>query len=403
MKVSEQCLFRAEKGNKMSFTELDKEYVAGTYARFPLELTEGNGALLYDSDGNEYIDLGTGIAVNVFGVADDEWLEAITVQASMLSHTSNLYYTKPCAELAELLCKKTGMKKVFFSNSGAEANECAIKAARKWALDNKGEGNHTIITLKNSFHGRTITTLAATGQDGFHTNFGPFPEGFVYAEANNLDSVKALADEYNCAAIMMETVQGEGGVCPLDEDFVKGVCELAEEKNMLVIIDEVQTGNGRTGKLYGYMNYGITPDIVSTAKGLGGGLPIGCTMLGEKVKDTLTPGSHGSTFGGNPICCAGALNIISRLDDEMLDGVCKRSEYILSRLEGVKGVKGVTGKGLMLGIECEKPAKEIIASAMKKGVLVISAKTKVRLLPALNIPFELLETAMDKLIEAIEE
>lgn len=387
----------------MSFTELDKEYVAGTYARFPIELTEGNGSLLYDSDGNEYIDLGTGIAVNVFGVADDEWLEAITVQASMLSHTSNLYYSKPCAELAELLCKKTGMKKVFFSNSGAEANECAIKTARRWALQNKGEGCHTIITLKNSFHGRTITTLAATGQDSFHTDFGPFPEGFVYAEANNIESVKELADKYNCAAIMMETIQGEGGVCPLDEDFVRDVCKIAEEKNMLVIIDEVQTGNGRTGKLYGYMNYGITPDIVSTAKGLGGGLPIGCTMLGEKVKDTLTPGSHGSTFGGNPICCAGALSILSRLDDEMLEGVKKRSEYIISRLEGTKGVLGVSGKGLMLGIECDKPAKAIIASAMKKGVLVISAKTKVRLLPALNIPFELLEIAMDKLIEAITE
>jgi acetylornithine/N-succinyldiaminopimelate aminotransferase len=295
------------------------------------------------------------------------------------------------------------MKKVFFSNSGAEANECAIKAARKWALVNKGEGNHTIITLKNSFHGRTITTLAATGQDTFHTDFGPFPEGFVYAEANNLESVKELAESNNCAAIMMETVQGEGGVYVLDDDFVKGVCEIAKEKNMLVIIDEVQTGNGRTGKLYSYMHYGITPDIVSTAKGLAGGLPLGCTMLGEKVQDILTPGSHGSTFGGNPICCAGALSILSRLDDEMLESVAKKSEYIVSRLSGVKGVKGVSGRGLMLGIECEKPAKDVIAAAMKKGVLVLSAKTKVRLLPPLNIPFELLEMAMDKLIEAIEE
>ena len=387
----------------MSTVIKDKEYVAGTYARFPLELTEGNGALMYDEEGNEYIDLGSGIAVNSFGVADDEWLEAITVQASMLGHTSNLYYTKPCVDLAEMLCKRTGMKKVFFSNSGAEANECAIKAARKWALVNKGEGNHTIITLKNSFHGRTITTLAATGQDTFHTDFGPFPEGFVYAEANNLDSVRELAESNNCAAVMMETVQGEGGVYVLDDDFVKGVCEIAKEKNMLVIIDEVQTGNGRTGKLYGYMHYGITPDIVSTAKGLAGGLPLGCTMLGEKVQDILTPGSHGSTFGGNPICCAGALSILSRLDDEMLEGVCKRSEYIVSRLNGVKGVKGVSGRGLMLGIECEKPAKEVIAAAMKKGVLVLSAKTKVRLLPPLNIPFELLEMAMDKLIEAITE
>lgn len=387
----------------MTIFEKDKEYIAGTYARFPVELSEGNGSLIYDEDEKEYIDLASGIAVNTFGMADDEWVEAVTVQASMLGHTSNLYYTKPCADLAQMLCERTGMKKVFFGNSGAEANECAIKAARLWALKNKGEGNSTIITLKNSFHGRTITTLAATGQDNFHTDFGPFTPGFVYAEANNLESVKELAESNNCAAIMMETIQGEGGVLPLTEEFVKGVCEIAKEKNMLVIIDEVQTGNGRTGKLYSYMHYGITPDIVSTAKGLAGGLPLGCTMLGEKVKDILTPGSHGSTFGGNPICCAGAISILSRLDDVMLAGVKRRSEYIISRLSECKKVKSVSGKGLMLGIECEKPAKEVIASAMEKGVLVISAKTKVRLLPPLNIPFELLEMAMDKLIEAIEE
>lgn len=387
----------------MTIFEKDKEYIAGTYARFPVELSEGNGSLIYGEDEKEYIDLASGIAVNTFGMADDEWVEAVTVQASMLGHTSNLYYTKPCADLAQMLCERTGMKKVFFGNSGAEANECAIKAARLWALKNKGEGNSTIITLKNSFHGRTITTLAATGQDNFHTDFGPFTPGFVYAEANNLESVKELAESNNCAAIMMETIQGEGGVLPLTEEFVKGVCEIAKEKNMLVIIDEVQTGNGRTGKLYSYMHYGITPDIVSTAKGLAGGLPLGCTMLGEKVKDILTPGSHGSTFGGNPICCAGAISILSRLDDVMLAGVKRRSEYIISRLSECKKVKSVSGKGLMLGIECEKPAKEVIASAMEKGVLVISAKTKVRLLPPLNIPFELLEMAMDKLIEAIEE
>ncbi len=259
----------------MNIFETDKQYVANTYARFPLELSEGNGALLYDNEEKEYIDLGSGIAVNTFGAADGEWLEAITVQASMLAHTSNLYYTKPCVELAKMLCERTGMKKVFFGNSGAEANECAIKAARLWALKNKGEGNSTIITLKNSFHGRTITTLAATGQDSFHTNFGPFTDGFVYAEANNLESVKELADNNGCAAIMMETIQGEGGVLPLTDEFVKGVFEIAKEKNMLVIIDEVQTGNGRTGKLYSYMHYGVTPDIVSTAKGLAGGLPLG--------------------------------------------------------------------------------------------------------------------------------
>lgn len=387
----------------MAIFETDKNYIANTYARFPVELSEGNGSLLYGEDDKEYIDLGSGIAVNTFGAADDEWVEAVTVQASLLGHTSNLYYTKPCAELAQMLCERTGMKKVFFSNSGAEANECAIKTARLWALKNKGEGNSTIITLKNSFHGRTITTLAATGQDSFHTDFGPFTEGFVYAEANNLDSVKELADANGCAAIMMETIQGEGGVLPLTDEFVKGVFEIAKEKNMLVIIDEVQTGNGRTGKLYSYMHYGVMPDIVSTAKGLAGGLPLGATMLGEKVQDILTPGSHGSTFGGNPICCAGAISILSRIDDNLLTDVTKKSEYIISRLSACMKVKSVSGKGFMLGIECEKPAKEVIAAAMEKGVLVLSAKTKVRLLPPLNIPFELLENAIDVLIDVIEE
>ncbi len=386
----------------MSIFEKDKEYIAGTYARFPLELSEGNGALLYDANEKEYIDLGSGIAVNTFGAADDEWLEAITVQASLLGHTSNLYYTKPCADLAEMLCNRTGMKKVFFSNSGAEANECAIKAARLWALKNKGEGNSTIITLKNSFHGRTITTLAATGQDSFHTDFGPFTEGFVYAEANNLDSVKELAENNSCAAIMMETVQGEGGVLPLTDEFVKGVCKIAEEKNMLVIIDEVQTGNGRTGKLYSYMHYGITPDIVSTAKGLAGGLPLGCTMLGEKVKDILTPGSHGSTFGGNPIACAGAYSIISRIDDKLLADVKAKSEYIFKELGNAKGIKSVSGMGLMIGLETEKDAKEVVAACRDKGVLVLTAKTKVRLLPPLNIHDDLLEKAVEIIKECVK-
>ena len=387
----------------MNTINKDKEYIASTYARFPLELCEGNGATLYDEEDKEYIDLGSGIAVSTFGAADPEWVEAITTQASLLAHTSNLYYTKPCADLAQMLCEKTGMKKVFFSNSGAEANECAIKTARRWALQNKGEGNSTIITLKNSFHGRTITTLAATGQDTFHTEFGPFTEGFVYAEANNLESVRELAESNNCAAIMMETIQGEGGIFVLSDEFVKGVCEIAAEKNMLVIIDEVQTGNGRTGKLYSYMHYGITPDIVSTAKGLAGGLPLGCTMLGEKVKDTLTPGSHGSTFGGNPICCAGALSILSRIDENLLKDVEAKSNYIVSKLSTAKGVKSISGRGFMLGIECEKSAKDVIAAAMAKGVLVLSAKTKVRLLPPLNITYEELEIAIEKLIEAIEE
>lgn len=388
----------------MSITENDKKYVANTYARFPLELVSGKGAILKDSNGKEYIDLGSGIAVNIFGVADDEWQKAVTHQLSVLPHTSNLYYSEPCSDLAELLCERTGMKKVFFSNSGAEANECAIKVARKYAFDKYGDESHsTIITLKNSFHGRTIATLKATGQDVFHTDFGPFPEGFVYAEANNFDDVKKFADTDKCIAVMMELVQGEGGVCKLDEAFVKSVAELVKEKDMLLIIDEVQTGNGRTGELYAYMHYGIQPDVVTTAKGLGGGLPIGATMLGEKAENVLTFGSHGSTFGGNPVSCAGACNIIKRIDDKLLSEVKEKSAYIFSELEGAKGVKSVSGLGLMIGVETDKPAKEIANACIEKGVLVLTAKTKVRLLPSLNIDWDDLKKAIQILKEVIAE
>ena len=289
------------------------------------------------------------------------------------------------------------MKKVFFSNSGAEANECAIKAARKYAADHKGPEYHTIITLKNSFHGRTITTLAATGQDVFHHDFLPLTEGFAYAEANNLDDLKAQVAAHKCAAIMMEVVQGEGGVIPLTQEFVKGAAQLAAEQDLLLICDEVQIGNGRSGKLYGYMHYGITPDIVSTAKGLGGGLPLGATQLGEKVQDVLTPGSHGSTFGGNPVCCAGALSILHRLDGPLLQSVQEKSDFIVKALTGAKGVRSVTGLGLMLGVETERPVKDVISECMARGVLVISAKNKVRLLPALNIPMAQLEQAVSVL------
>lgn len=388
----------------MSITENDKKYVANTYARFPVELVSGKGAILKDSNGKEYIDLGSGIAVNIFGVADDEWQKAVTHQLSVLPHTSNLYYSEPCSDLAELLCERTGMKKVFFSNSGAEANECAIKVARKYAFDKYGDESHsTIITLKNSFHGRTIATLKATGQDVFHTDFGPFPEGFVYAEANNFDDVKKFADTDKCIAVMMELVQGEGGVCKLDEAFVKSVAELVKEKDMLLIIDEVQTGNGRTGELYAYMHYGIQPDVVTTAKGLGGGLPIGATMLGEKAENVLTFGSHGSTFGGNPVSCAGACNIIKRIDDKLLSEVKEKSAYIFSELEGAKGVKSVSGLGLMIGVETDKPAKEIANACIEKGVLVLTAKTKVRLLPSLNIDWDDLKKGIQVLKEVIAE
>ena len=384
----------------MDIKEKDSLYIANTYARFPLTLSKGEGSIVYDDAGKEYIDLATGIAVNTFGYSDKEWANAVTEQLNTLQHTSNLYYSEPCVTLAEMLCNKTGMKKVFFSNSGAEANECAIKVARKYAAEKKGADYNTIITLKNSFHGRTITTLAATGQDVFHTDFLPLTEGFIYCEANNCEELENLVKTNKVAAIMFETVQGEGGVLPLTDEFVNKIFELANENDILTIADEVQTGNGRTGKLYGFMNYGVTPDIFSTAKGLGGGLPLGATALGEKVQNVLGAGSHGSTFGGNPVACAGAVNILSRIDDELLDSVCEKSQYIIDRLNATEGVKSVSGKGFMLGIETERDAGEVIADCMKNGVLVIKAKNKVRLLPALNIPMELLTKAVDVLVAA---
>ena len=386
----------------MNVKQKDGEFIAATYARFPLVISEGKGSLLKDEDGREYIDLGTGIAVNTFGAADGEWINAVNKQLNKIQHTSNLYFTKPAADLAEMLCRRSGLKRVFFSNSGAEANECAIKLARKYAEEKKGGEYNTIITLKNSFHGRTITTLAATGQEVFHKDFLPLTEGFVYAEANNINDLKQKVNDNKVAAIMFEPVQGEGGVMPLTKEFVSAIAEIAKEQDILMIVDEVQTGNGRTGRLYGYMNFGITPDIVSTAKGLGGGLPIGATLLGDKVKDVLTAGSHGSTFGGNPVCCAGALNILSRIDESLLAEVREKSEYIIKELSTAKGVKSVMGMGLMLGIETEKDAGEVIEKCRENGVLVIKAKTKVRLLPALNIPWEQLKTAIQILKKACE-
>jgi acetylornithine/N-succinyldiaminopimelate aminotransferase len=387
----------------MSVFEKDQTYIANTYSRFPVELVRGKGSRLVGSDGREYIDLGSGIAVNAFGVSDEVWKRAVIRQLDALPHASNLYYTSPMAELAEMLCAKTGMKKVFFGNSGAEANECAIKTARKWALDTYGEGHSTIITLKNSFHGRTIATISATGQDSFHTNFGPFTPGFVHAEPNDLESVMALSAETPCAAVMLECVQGEGGVVALDADFLAGVEKLCREKGMLLVVDEVQTGNGRCGALYSYMRFGLNPDIVTTAKGLGGGLPIGACLMGEKVKDTLTPGTHGSTFGGNPVSCAGAVSILERLDDALMEDVKKKSDYIIGELTGAEGVKSVTGLGLMLGVEpANKPAKEVIAKCIEGGVLLLSAKTKVRLLPPLTISWDDLKKAIDVLKEALK-
>ena len=375
--------------------ELDKTYIAGTYNRFPVEIVSGKGSLLYDDTGKEYIDMGSGIGVTAFGTADNLWQEAVISQLQKVQHTSNLYYTSPCVELAKLMCEKTGMKKVFFSNSGAEANECAIKVARKYAADKKGDDHYTIITLTNSFHGRTLTTLAATGQDHYHELFNPLTPGFYSLDVTDPDIFTSLAKTHHPAAIMIECIQGEGGVIPLDKEFIQKVYEFCQKEDILLIIDEVQTGNGRTGELYAYMNYGIKPDIVSTAKGLGGGLPLGATMLSEKVQDVLSYGDHGSTFGANPVCCAGAVNVLSRIDDALLSEVKEKSAYIFNELSNAKGVKSVSGMGLMIGIETERNASEIVKECIDKGVLCLTAKTKVRLLPALNIPFDTLKKAID--------
>lgn len=375
--------------------ELDSKYIAHTYARFPLEISSGKGAVAYDDDGKEYIDMGSGIAVNTFGFADEQWADAVSKQLLSLQHTSNLFYTKPCAELAELICKKTGMSKVFFSNSGAEANECAIKLARAYGEKKAGKDCYTVICLKNSFHGRTLATLAATGQDVFHEKFTPLPEGFVFAEANDAQSVRKLAKENKCCAVFMETIQGEGGVNVLNDDFVKEVYEIAKEEDLLFMIDEVQTGNGRTGKLYSYMHYGVKPDVFTTAKGLGGGLPIGACVMGEKAADLLSFGDHGSTFGGNPAVCAGAVNIMSRLDDAFLSEVLKKGEYLKKKLLEIKGVTEVTGRGFMLGVLTEKDTSEVIATARENGVLLLKAKNKIRLLPALCITYEQIDKAVE--------
>ncbi len=385
----------------MNTQELDQTYLAHAYGRFGITLTHGKGSLLFDDKGKEYIDLGTGIAVNVFGVADEDWCEAVSCQARTLGHASNLYHTLPQVQVAELLCQRTGMKKVFFGNSGAEANECAIKAARKYHSDLGRTDRSCILSLQQSFHGRTLATLTATGQEVFHHHFDPFPKGFVYGSNTDAEALIAVAKEHKCGAILMECVQGEGGVLPLEPDFVQKVSAYAKETDTLLVIDEVQTGNGRTGTLYAYEQYGITPDILTTAKGLGGGLPIGATLFGEKTEGVLTPSSHGSTFGGNPICCAGAYSVLSRIDDALLQGVKDRSAYIRSALEGAKGVTEVTGLGLMLGVGTLRPAKEVVAACMERGVLVLTAKDKVRLLPALNIPTELLQKAIEILKEEL--
>ena len=384
----------------MNVKEMDAAYVANTYKRFPVQIVSGQGSIVKDDQGKEYIDLGSGIAVTSFGVGDEQWKQAVMDQINQVQHMSNLYYTEPCAKLAQMLCQKTGMKKVFFCNSGAEANECAIKTARKYAADKYGPERCTIITLKNSFHGRTITTLAATGQEHYHELFQPLTPGFRHAAAEDIQELKELINEQPTAAIMIECVQGEGGVIPLSKEYVQAVADICKEQDILLIVDEVQTGNGRTGQLYAYMNYGIQPDIVSTAKGLGGGLPLGAALLGDKVEKVLGFGDHGSTFGGNPVCCAGALSVLSRLDDTFLAEVRKKSAYLFNTFKDAPGIEAVTGLGLMIGMKTKKPAGQVLAACREKGVLCLTAKDKVRLLPALNIPMDTLKRAAD-IIKAV--
>ncbi len=380
-----------------------EQYIAHTYTRVPLALDHGKGSLLYDAEGKAYIDLGSGIAVNVFGVGDEAWQKAVCDQAGKIQHCSNYYYTQPQAELAALLCQKSGLKKAFFSNSGAEANECAIKAARKYAADKYGEGRHTIITLESSFHGRTMATLSATGQAAMHVHFGPFLPGFVHVPANDIGAMEAAFKAGGVCAVMMEMIQGEGGVCPLEGEYVQAVARLCKEQDVLLIVDEVQCGNGRTGKYFAYMHHGIRPDIVSTAKALAGGLPMGATLFGEKTEDVLAPGTHGSTYGGNPVCAAAGVSIVSRIDDRLLGQVAEKGEYIKTRLQKAPGVQSVTGMGLMLGVKTTKDVKDVIAECREKGVIILSAKDKVRLLPALNIPMDLLEKSIDVFMEVIAQ
>ena len=386
----------------MDDKQLDRQYVENTYARQDLLLDHGKGALVWDENGREYIDLGSGIGVNALGHADEGWLQAVTGQLKKLAHTSNLYYTAPCARLAEELCTRTGQEKAFFCNSGAEANECAIKAARKYSFTRYGAGRHVIVTLQNSFHGRTMATLSATGQDAFHRYFDPFPEGFRYAPANDLAGTLAALRGDVCA-LLFEPIQGEGGVVELDHGYLQKLAAVCREQDILLIADEVQTGIGRTGKLLGCEHSGVRPDIVTLAKGLGGGLPIGAALFGERAAGTRQAGDHGSTFGGNPAVCAGACEVLRRLDDGFLAEVEKKGDYLRGRLLATPNVREVSGRGLMLGVALREgisPA-EVVKAAIAKGVIPLTAHERLRLLPPLVITGGELTRASDILCDVI--
>ncbi len=382
----------------------DKEHVMPAYARYPVTLVRGEGVRVTDADGKTYLDLGSGIGVNALGFCDEGWVRAVCEQAATLQHVSNYYYQPVQAKLAQELCEITGFSKVFFTNSGAEANECAIKLARKYSLDTHGSGRNEIVSLKNSFHGRTVTTLSATGQEAMHNYFFPFTEGFVFAEAGNFDDVLEKVNENTCA-VMLELIQGEGGVLPLDRAFVTQVAQLCGERDILLIVDEVQTGVGRTGTFYAYEQYGVTPDIITSAKGLGGGLPIGACLCGERLAGVLSAGMHGTTYGGNPIVCAGALEVVSRVRNEnFLNIVATKGLYLRNRLEDMDNVAEVRGMGLMIGFSLKKgTAKDVLLRCLEKGLLVLTAKENIRLLPPLTMTYDQLEEALVILEDAVRE
>lgn len=373
--------------------QYDDEYIIHSYGRFPVLLTKGKGATVQDDTGKTYIDFTSGIGVNALGFCDDNWVQAVSAQLQTLQHTSNLYYTEPCIQAAKLLCEKSGMKKVFFGNSGAEANEGVIKAARKYSFLKYGASRNKIIALQNSFHGRTMAALSATGQDAYHNFFFPFVDGFVFAKANDFADILSKMTDDVCA-VMLETVQGEGGVVPLDKEYVQAVAKACKEKDILLIVDEVQTGMGRTGSLFSYQQFGIQPDLVSCAKGLGGGLPVGAVLFGEKTETVFTAGDHGSTFGGNPVVCAGAVHILNTMDDAFLQDVQKKGAYLKEKIEKMPHVQNVAGLGMMLGIQLDVEAKPVINALLENGLLVLSAKTKIRLLPPLTITQEELDKGL---------
>lgn len=388
----------------MNTKEKDLKYIMHTYGRYDVALKSGKGAVAYDENGKKYIDVSSGIGVNSLGYCNDGWVEAVTKQAGTIQHMSNYFYSEQSSNLAEKLCSLTGLSKVCFGNSGAEANECAIKIARKYSFDKYGEGRNEIITLKNSFHGRTVTTLSATGQDVFHNYFFPFTEGFSYVEADDMNALKNAVNKNTCA-VMLELIQGEGGVNILDKDYVQSLVKFCNKNDILVIVDEVQTGIGRTGKLFAFENYEILPDLVTVAKGLGGGLPIGLCMCGEKLKDVMSPSTHGTTFGANPVVCAGANYVLDTITaDGFLDEVNKKGAYIEEKVLKFENVKNVRRMGLMIGIELESGnAHDIAVKCVENGLLIITAKDLLRMLPPLVITYDEIDEALKILENTLKE